>query len=255
MTLVVSMLRFAPQLRVTLYEAAPAFGEIGAGVGFGPNAVKAMELIDPAIAQGFEQVATYNQWADKKHMVFDFKVGDARLSDSKWGQPAKEGIREELGIRPTFYQLIAPSGQASVHRAHFLDQVVRLIPDGIAEFGKKLVACERLENQDIRLKFEDGTTAVHNAVIGCDGVKSTVRKIVVGKNHPSANAVFSGKYVYRGLVSMDKAVESLGDELARNGQMYVGYHGHVITFPIEKGKTMNSKQKLLFRPPMRLFYV
>jgi len=31
----------------------------------------------------------------------------------------------------------------------------------------------------------------------------------------------------------------MGDELARNSQMYVGYHGHVQTFPIEKGEIMN----------------
>lgn len=31
----------------------------------------------------------------------------------------------------------------------------------------------------------------------------------------------------------------MGDELARNSQMYVGYHGHVLTFPIEKGEIMN----------------
>ncbi|KFY29850.1 hypothetical protein V494_08431 [Pseudogymnoascus sp. VKM F-4513 (FW-928)] len=34
-------------------------------------------------------------------------------------------------------------------------------------------------------------------------------------------------------------VDALGDELAKNSQMYMGQHGHVLTFPIEKGKTMN----------------
>ena len=38
---------------------------------------------------------------------------------------------------------------------------------------------------------------------------------------------------------MDKAVDALGGELARNSQIYMGYHGHVLTFPIDKGKTMN----------------
>jgi salicylate hydroxylase len=40
---------------------------------------------------------------------------------------------------------------------------------------------------------------------------------------------------------MDKAVELLGDDVARNSQMYLGYHGHLLTFPIEHGKTMNGK--------------
>jgi hypothetical protein len=33
----------------------------------------------------------------------------------------------------------------------------------------------------------------------------------------------------------------LGDDVARNSQMYLGYHGHLLTFPIEHGKTMNGK--------------
>ncbi len=39
---------------------------------------------------------------------------------------------------------------------------------------------------------------------------------------------------------MEKAAEALGDGLARNSQMYMGRHGHVLTFPIENGKTMNA---------------
>lgn len=38
---------------------------------------------------------------------------------------------------------------------------------------------------------------------------------------------------------MDKAATLLGDELARNSQMYLGRGGHILTFPIENGKTMN----------------
>jgi salicylate hydroxylase len=38
---------------------------------------------------------------------------------------------------------------------------------------------------------------------------------------------------------MEEAVKLLGDEVARNSQMYLGYHGHLLTFPIQKGKTMN----------------
>jgi salicylate hydroxylase len=38
---------------------------------------------------------------------------------------------------------------------------------------------------------------------------------------------------------MEKAVKVIGDELARNSQMYMGHHGHLLTFPIEKGQTMN----------------
>ena len=74
---------------------------------------------------------------------------------------------------------------------------------------------------------------------GCDGVKSRLREVVLGKDHPAAKPVFSGKYAYRGLIPMEDAAALMGDELARNSQMYFGHGGHILTFPIEKGKTMN----------------
>jgi salicylate hydroxylase len=91
----------------------------------------------------------------------------------------------------------------------------------------------------MQIRFKDGSTAEADAVVGCDGIKSQVRRMLLGKDSPAARAQFTGKYAYRGLIPMDKAVDLLGDELARNSQMYFGYHGHMLTFPIERGKTMN----------------
>lgn len=91
----------------------------------------------------------------------------------------------------------------------------------------------------MQMKFKDGSTAQADAVIGCDGIKSRVRVLLLGEKDPAARARFTGKYAYRGLIPMGKAVGLLGDELARNSQMYLGYHGHMLTFPIEHGKTMN----------------
>lgn len=219
---------------ITLYEAAANFGEIGAGVSFGPNAVDAMTLIDPAIKEGFDNRATYNQWESSRRSWFDFRVGDDR-----WKKKNCDSV-EQLGPGGWFYQLANSTGQSSVHRAHFLDEMVKLLEGDVARFGKRLTDFDHLENGDVRLKFQDGTKAVHDAVIGCDGIKSKMREVLLGSEHPSTRAVFSGKYAYRGLIPMDRAVELLGDELARNSQMYNGYHGHVLTFPIEKGKTMNG---------------
>jgi salicylate hydroxylase len=91
----------------------------------------------------------------------------------------------------------------------------------------------------MQMKFKDGSTAQADAVIGCDGIKSRVRVLLLGEKDPAARAQFTGKYAYRGLIPMEKAVGLLGDELARNSQMYLGHHGHMLTFPIEHGKTMN----------------
>ncbi|KAI9795583.1 MAG: hypothetical protein M1835_005495 [Candelina submexicana] len=207
---------------VQLYEAAHAFAEIGAGVAFGPNSLAAMSKIDPAIREGYDKRATYNAWPDKRSTWFDFRTG-------------MEGSNTE-DVICTIHA--GESGNSTVHRAHFLDELVNLVPDKVAHFGKRVEEIEETEDGVI-LKFHNGTTASASAVIGCDGVKSRTRQILLGYQTPEAHASFTGKYAYRGLIPMEKAVDLLGDELARNGQMYLGYHGHVLTFPIEKGDTMN----------------
>ena len=51
-------------LEVTLFEAAPAFGEVGAGVSFGANAVRAIEGL--GIGKPYERIAdrTPQPWQD-----------------------------------------------------------------------------------------------------------------------------------------------------------------------------------------------
>ena len=211
---------------VHIYEAASAFAEIGAGVSFGPNAVRAMSLIDPKIRQGYDRRSTSNGWLEKKDVWFDYRLG----------MDHKDGKRK---AGDWFHATIAPGvGQSSVHRAHFLDELVKLVPEECATFGKRVEKVEPLDD-GVKLVFSDGSEAEASAVIGCDGIKSQIRPILLGRDAPASHAVFSGKYAYRGLIPMPKAVDLLGDDLARNSQMYIGYHGHILTFPIEKGKTMN----------------
>ena len=47
-----------------IYESAGAFAEIGAGIALGPNSVKALQLLDPAINDGFKKCVTYNNGVD-----------------------------------------------------------------------------------------------------------------------------------------------------------------------------------------------
>jgi salicylate hydroxylase len=224
--LVLTLSLLSQRIPVTLYEAARKFGEIGAGVSFGPNAARAMKLISPHIYEAFEARATRNQSEEKSSVWFDFRYGEDC------------GGKREVG--ETIASLNCEGGQASVHRAHFLDELVKLLPDGIAKFGHRVTDFIDEGEDGIVVHFQDGNKARHDAVVGCDGIKSRIRSSLLGDTHPAARAVYSGKYAYRGLIPMAKAKELLGDTLAGNGQMYFGRHGHILTFAIEKGKTMNG---------------
>lgn len=193
----------------------------GAGVSFGPNAVRAMELIDPAVKRGFNNCATNNGSPEEKDIWFDFRMGMAKegWKDFKTGAPAPEG--------EFLTEVVAKDcGQASVHRAHYLDELVKLVPKENARFGKRL---DRIEEKDDKLQmfFDDGTMAMADAVIGCDGVKSRTKHMVLGSEHKAVAPVFSGKYAYRGLIPMEKAIGAIGESLAKNSQMFLGHRGHV----------------------------
>lgn len=112
------------------------------------------------------------------------------------------------------------SGQQSVHRAHFLNELVKIVPSQRAHFNKRVGFLEDKQSGPVIFHFKDGTTATANAVIGADGVHSAVRAHLLGKE--AAKPVFAGSVAYRALVPMDKAVEKLGDEFAGNAFFLCG---------------------------------
>ncbi|KAF1971239.1 FAD/NAD(P)-binding domain-containing protein [Bimuria novae-zelandiae CBS 107.79] len=220
---------------ITVYESAASFGEIGAGVGFEANFVRTMELISPGIKEGFLRCS--NNVETEPPKWFDVRIGDTQKADSEGSVYEKDGRKIRIG-EPIFTIPARRGPRGGVHRAHFLDELIKLLPPGIAQFKKKLVDVTETSGGDAVLHFADGTTAQHTAVIGCDGIKSRTRELVL--NREEARPVFSGKYAYRGIIPMQKAVEFLGDEEPRTPQMYCGYKGHVLTFPIANGTIFNG---------------
>lgn len=231
-----------PKYTVTIYESAHAFGEIGAGVSFGPNASQAMKDIGPEVYAAFEQTETTNQSPSKNDVWFDFRFGES--VDGKFKVEGEDGTGPEDRTGELIATVRCREGQRGVKRSDFLDELIKHLPQGVAKFGKRVTEyTEDSSSSQVTLRFKDGTTAIHDAVIGCDGIKSNIRKMLLEKTPKpeAAQAVFSGKYCYRGLIPMDEAVDALGEEMAMNAQMYLGRHGHILTFAVEKGKVMNGE--------------
>lgn len=189
-----------------VYEAASEFSEIGAGLGLGPNAVRALELLDPQILEGYQRCVTTSFSPAERGRFFNFRYGMENPSSD--GMQAMDLICEVRSGGTT----------SSVHRARFLSELEKLLPKDKASFNRRLVSLNT-RGEGVILKFANGTIAKHDAVIGCDGIKSQVRKELVGSDHPASEAVFSGKYCYRALAPADKAIELLGEELATESQM------------------------------------
>lgn len=211
-----------PRLKVSIYEATPTFSEIGAGLTLGPNAQRTLALISPFAEQAFLNQATPNGSPEYKNTFFEFRYGR---------KDAREG--EVLG------RVKSATGQQSVHRAKFLDELVKLIPEGVAHFDKRLVKVEELgAEKGVVLWFTDGSTAKADCLLGADGIHSSTRKYLLGETHPAALPVFTGTIAYRGLIPMEVARDSIG-ELAVDARNWCGEGGMVVTYPIDFGKTLN----------------
>ncbi|KAF7334926.1 Salicylate hydroxylase [Mycena venus] len=206
---------------VQVYERTPHFREIGAGISFSPNAVRAMEVCALSVRAAFDAVATLNGWESKRKVWFDYYDGMAP---------------EACDI---LFTISSSTGQNGLHRAHFLDELVKQFPAEKAHFGKMLEDIEECDSGKLVMRFADGTTAEADAVVGCDGIHSRVRKLIIGEDHPAARPTYTHKYAYRGLVPMQKAIEAIGEEKARNSCMFLGERGHVLTFPMERGEILN----------------
>jgi salicylate hydroxylase len=124
----------------TLYERAPEFREIGAGVGFSPNAEAALHRLDPAVHAAYKRVATANgedyfQWVDGRttdDIIFKLYLG-------------KDGFQ---GCR----------------RSDFLDELVSMLKPKCVRLGKAAVDVNETENGGVSITFGDGT--VEEADIG-----------------------------------------------------------------------------------------
>ncbi|KAI4122122.1 MAG: hypothetical protein LQ338_005991 [Usnochroma carphineum] len=206
-----------------VYEAARAHAEIGAGIAFGPNSIQAMQLIDPALKAVFEQLATKNEAPEEEETWINFRNGF-------------DSLDEIAKVRTTDKR---KTGLSSVHRAQFLNEIAKLVPPSSISFGKRLTTISTGQHGAFHLLFEDGSMAEADAVIGCDGIRSRVRQLLLDKASPIEDCTFSGKYAFRGLVPMAMAKRVLGDTLAGNSQMYLGPGGSVLTYPINGGETMN----------------
>lgn len=206
---------------VQIYEAAHSFGEIGAGVAFGVNTQRALQLIGPHAWNSFKKHATPNLWESHREIWVEHIVGK--------GEHEGELICSQK----------TKGGMQSVHRAHFLDELVRGVPAERAHFNKRLQSIEDKEGSGVILHFKDGTTATADAVIGADGIHSTTREYILGERDMAVHSVFAGSVAYRGLVPMDKAIEKLGEEYAQNSMLLCGPGKSILSYPIDLGKILN----------------
>lgn len=204
----------------TIYEAGDAFSAIGAGIGLGPNALAAMDLIDPSFRSQYDAVKTTNEREEFQHSVFD-----ALYAEEGFG--TKRGWTRGLVGAPYFER-------SSGHRKELLEIMKSFIPSGTVQFSKRVAEIKQV-NSKVVLHFVDGEQITVDAVIGADGVRGISRQAVLGDLAPDLVAPkYTGKYAYRGIIPMKEAKEILGEH-AGDAKMFMAPGRTVAKYPISKG--------------------
>jgi salicylate hydroxylase len=179
---------------VTIYEAAAKFDAVGAGIGLGPNALRAMALMDSQFARLYDAVKVGNTSPDRVHEQIEILSGEEGF-----------GITEEWKGGSVGHEDFTRS---SAHRKALLEIMKGLVEDGTVKFCKRVTEVKNVQagGKKVEIWFEDGEVVTVDAVIGCDGIKGMTRKSVLQERYPEeVPAKYLNTFVYRDITSMENA--------------------------------------------------
>ena len=190
---------------VTVFEQAPALGEVGAGIFVYPNSLRQLERMG---------------------------LGDAL---------AKVGAR--VGSGSEYYRMdgtvVAPvlttdssgwSGMYGMHRADILDVLADALPSGMVRTDHRCTGIEQ-NAHTAKLSFANGAAFEADIVIAADGLHSTLQKSVIEPATPE----YSGVRAYRGLIRREK----LPNWRPEAHQIWMGEGKHFMVFPVRAGQLIN----------------
>ncbi|MFL6828325.1 MAG: FAD-dependent monooxygenase [Bradyrhizobium sp.] len=195
----------AKGVQVSLYEQAPAIGEVGAGVFLTPNSVRHLQRIglEPAVEKWGARVGPESRY---------FRHDGAPIAPVQ--------VTDSSGWNATF----------GMHRADLVDMLAEALPARVLHCGYRCIAFEQ-DGNIARVSFANGASAQADLVIGADGIHSELRPYVFASSEP----VFSGSVAYRGLVSHERVPDWPIDRW----QMWLGTGRHFLAFPVRAGKLIN----------------
>ncbi len=158
---------------VEIFEQAPQFARVGAGIQMLPNS--------SAVLRGLGVLERLEELSFKpySHLNREWDTGE---------------IKRELPMPASLYG----SPFLCMHRADLHEALADLVPIETIHFNKKLMGLEQ-RGDGVELSFTDGTHHLADAVIGADGVHSRVRDIIVGPDQP----IHKGRIAYRSVFDSD----------------------------------------------------
>jgi salicylate hydroxylase len=197
------------QLDVHVYEQAEQIGEIGAGIQISPNASRLLlrlGLKAPMDSLGIRPRAVHQR----------------RWDDGRTLQLAPLGPEIEASFGAPYFHF---------HRADLAKLLAEAMPADRLHVGHKVVGLEQTRSS-VTARFENGTSADADVLVGADGIHSRVRALVFGPEKPR----FTGCVAWRGLVPAERIKHLNIDVVSHN---WMGPGGHVVHYWVSAGRMMN----------------
>lgn len=198
--------------RVTLFEQAATFGEIGAGIQLGPNIFRMFDYL--GLTEAINRVAFFPP---------GLGMNDVRTGEKVVRVPLGDVARATYGFP---YGVIY---RADLHQV-FLD-ACRALPNITLRTSAKVESFDQSAG-GVTVKLEGGEVVEGSALIGADGMWSRIREAVVGDGKPRV----SGHIAYRAVLKREDVPAHLWSD---DVLLWGGEKTHLVHYPLRRGELFN----------------
>jgi salicylate hydroxylase len=197
---------------VQVLERAADFHELGAGIQIGPNVFRMFEILGVG-----EEMSHWAVFPD--NLIMRDALDGAEITRIPTGKP----------LRKRFGYPYAVIHRADLHKV--LIDAVKRSPLATLTTSCKVASYEDRGDRVV-VETEAGKTFEGAALIGADGLWSTVRDKLVGDGKPRV----SGHIAYRGVIPLTDVPEHLREN---NVVLWAGPKTHLVHYPLHRGEVYN----------------
>ncbi|HUQ55473.1 FAD-dependent monooxygenase [Lentzea sp.] len=196
---------------VTVLEAAPVFAEIGAGIQVGPNGFRMLDSLGVGAVVRSRAVH-----------VDEWRLRCGVSGKLIAGLPIDAGFHERFGTYAVVHRndLLAPLLDAC--RGH---ELVDLRPDSAVQAYTQ-------DAGGVTVALRSGDLVHGEALVGADGLRSAVRRQLVGDGNPPV----SGHTAFRAVIPAQNVPRSLKENVVT---LWAGPRFHVVWYVIAGGRFVN----------------
>ncbi|MDM5333277.1 FAD-dependent monooxygenase [Ureibacillus composti] len=199
---------------ISIFEQAPEFGEVGAGIQLAPNALEVLDYL--GVKEEILKVAVL----PKRLVLKDVYT-------------AKELATLDLGeeFQKEFGQPYVVLHRSDLHRVLFEACQKH---ENIKFFNNQIIQNAEQNEGIVTVTNQNGETYTAEAVIGADGLKSNIRKRFA--NDEPINSTY---VAYRGAIPIEEVAESAELDLD-DVIMWIGPNLHMVQYPVRRGELYNQ---------------